>query len=284
MEVVNDIRVVDMTDAEYPAQLKEISDPPQKLYVRGNLDWRGDEMVAMVGSRKPTPYGIQVATVLAEKLANRCVIVSGLAYGVDSLAHQAVVNQKGVTVAVLGSGIDDESIYPPTNRELAKVILQNGGALISEYPAGTPPLKQHFPQRNRIIAGLSHKIVVVEAAEGSGALITARLGLDYNREVLAVPGQITNPNAFGPNQLIAEGAKPVLGPNDVVEAPMVAVANDLTELEQIIYDTLTSGAKTIDEIAQLTELTTSEINVIVTFLEMRGVIINAGMGKFGVRG
>jgi DNA processing protein len=282
MEVASEIRTIRIEDIDYPAQLREIADPPTQLYVRGNLNLIG-EIVAVVGSRKPTPYGVQVVTQLVEAIANQCVVVSGLAYGIDSLVHQAVVGHKGVTVAVLGSGIDDESIYPPTNRGLAQEILDNGGALVSEYPPGTPPLPHHFPQRNRIIAGLSQKILVVEAAEGSGALITARLGLDYNREVLAVPGPITSPNSYGPNQLIVEGAKPVLTPSDIVEIAIAKTNVDLTELEQIVYNTLVSGTKTVDEMSQLTGLTVSEVNIIVTFLEMRGVIVNTGTGTFGVK-
>jgi len=283
MEVATEIREIKITDAQYPQLLREIADPPQVLYVRGNLDWGEAETIAIVGARKPTPYGIQITTQLGEAIANYCIIVSGLAYGIDSLAHQAAVKKGAKTVAVLGSGIDDMSIYPPTNRELAWEILRNGGALISEYPAGTPPLPHQFPQRNRIIAGLSCKVVVVEGGEGSGALITAKLALDYNREVLAVPGMVTNPNAFGPNHLIAEGAKPVLTPGDVIEIRPEERNDILTEPEQIVYNTCVSGAKTVDEIAHLTNLPAAEINTIVTLLEMRGIIMNLGAGSFGVR-
>lgn len=283
MEVANDIRKISIHDAEYPQMLKEISDPPETLYVRGNLNWGRWPMVAIVGTRKPTSYGVQIATRLAEAIANQSVVISGLAYGVDSLVHQAVVNRGGKTVAVLGSGIDDESIYPSTNRGLALEILKLGGALVSEYPPKSEPLKHHFPQRNRIIAGLAHKIVVVEASEGSGALITAKLGLDYNREVLAVPGEITNPAAYGPNLLISEGAKPVLTPSDVVEIVPTAVNQNLTETEEIVYNSIVLGAKTVDEIMKVTNLPVSEINIIVTLLEMRGIIINTGAGSFGVK-
>lgn len=283
MEVLTDIRQISINDAEYPAMLKEIADPPTMLYVRGNLQWGALPVVAIVGTRKPTNYGVQVAKKISETIANHCVVVSGLAYGIDSLAHQAVVQRGGITVAVLGSGVDDESIYPPTNRGLAMTILQNGGALISEYPPKSEPLKYHFPQRNRIIAGLASKIVVVEASEGSGALITARLGLDYNREVLAVPGEIINPSAYGPNLLISEGAKPVLAPSDVVEIEPAVVRENLTQAEAIVYNSIVSGAKTVDEMARATNLPVAEINIIVTLLEMRGIIINTGAGSFGVK-
>jgi DNA processing protein len=216
-------------------------------------------------------------------MASGTVIVSGLAYGIDSCAHQAAVKKGAITVAVLGCGIDDASIYPSTNRGLAQEILANGGALISEYPSGTPPLPHQFPQRNRIIAGLSEKVVVIEASEGSGALITARLALDYNREVLAVPGMVTSPNSWGPNHLIAEGAKPVLTPDDIVEIVPETIHTDLTEAEERVYNTLGPKPLTVDEIAQVTNLAISEINIIVTLLEMRGIIVNTGSGSFGIK-
>ncbi len=218
MEVATDIRQISINDDEYPESLREIADPPAILYVRGSLDWdQQKEVVAVVGTRKPTSYGLQIATQLVEVIAKQCVIVSGLAYGIDAAVHKAALRKEGVTVAILGSGLDDASIYPREHRKLAQEILRKGGALISEYPPLAEPLKHHFPERNRIIAGLSQKIVVVEAGERSGALITANLGLDYNREVLAVPGPVTSLMSMGPNQLIAEGAKPVLRPSDVVE-------------------------------------------------------------------
>lgn len=282
MEVGTEIRIVRLDDPDYPPQLREIADPPAQLYVRGSLNWQ-QELIAMVGSRKPTDYGIRVTSQLAQALVGKCIIVSGLAYGVDSVAHQTVVENGGITVAVLGTGVDSDSIYPPINRGLADEIVRNGGAVISEYPPGTSPEKFHFPQRNRIIAGLSRKIVVVEAAEGSGSLITAKLALDYDREVLAVPGPITSPNSWGPNQLIAEGAKPVLTPNDVVEMKVEEASGNLTELEQIVYNTLRSGTKTVNEISELTNLTASEINIIITFLEMRGVVMNTGAGRFIIK-
>lgn len=283
MEVATDIRRISIEDLEYPQSLREIADPPAVLYVRGNLDWKKSEVVAVVGTRKPTAYGTQITNQLVEAIAKNCVIVSGLAYGIDAAAHQAAVKVGGISVAVLGSGIDDASIYPAENRGLAQEILKNGGALISEYPPLSEPLKYHFPQRNRIIAGLSQKIVVVEAGEGSGALITARLGLDYNREVLAVPGLVTSPMSMGPNQLISEGAKPVLCPSDVVEISVSKRPVDLTEAEQIVYNTLVPEFRTADEITQMTGLTAAEVNTIVTLLEMKGVIINTGAGGFGIK-
>lgn len=282
MEVSTEIVKISIDEPIYPAWLREIADPPKEIYVRGKLGWQLP-VVAIVGSRKPTAYGVQVTAQLVETIAGQSIVVSGLAYGIDAQAHRSAVKKNGITVAVLGSGIDDASIYPTSHLGLANEILRTGGALISEYPPGTPPLPHHFPQRNRIIAGLSQKIVVVEAAEGSGALITARLGLDYNREVLAVPGMVTNPNAWGPNQLIAEGAKPVLKPSDVIEIVPEKIKEDLTETEEIVYNTLVSGPRKVDELVQLTGLPASEINMIVTLLEMRGIIMQLGGGSFGVK-
>ncbi len=283
MEVATDIRQISIGDQEYPQTLREIADPPAILYVRGNLDWGESEVVAVVGTRKPTAYGTQITNQLVEAIARNCVIVSGLAYGIDAEAHKAAVKVKGITVAVLGSGVDDASIYPPEHRGLAREILKNGGALISEYPPLAEPLRYHFPQRNRIIAGLSQKIVVIEAGEGSGALITAKLGLDYNREVLAVPGPVTSPMSMGPNSLIAEGAKPVLCPSDVVEINVQKIQTDLTEVEQIVYNTLVPGSRTADEITQMTGLTAAEVNTTITLLEMKGVIMNTGAGGFSIK-
>lgn len=281
-EVATDIFEIEIGDPRYPSILKEISDAPCKLYVRGNLDWVSSQKIAVVGSRKPTPYGIQATARLIEPIARSCVIISGLAYGVDSLAHQAALKSGGITVAVLGSGLDDDSIYPSRHRELAREILKRGGALISEYPPGTQPLKHHFPLRNRIIAGLSDRLVVIEAAEGSGALITARLALDYNRDVAAVPGPIFSPNSVGTNWLIAQGAQVVLKASDIAAVSLSGNVSDLTEAEEIIYNTLVSGPKHLDDIIRLTNLNTSIVSSTLTVLEMRGVVMNTGKGTFAV--
>lgn len=283
MEVATEVETIMISDLRYPSLLKEIADPPKVLYVRGRLELEGRESVAVVGARKPTPYGIQVTERLVGAIAQSCVVVSGLAYGIDAQAHRSAVSGGGLTVAVLGSGVDDASIYPAEHRGLVEDIIRSGGAVISEYPPGTGPQRHHFPQRNRIIAGLSRKIVVVEAGAESGALITAGLGLDYNREVLAVPGPITSENSVGPNQLIAAGAKPVLSASDIIKIETVPIVRDLTEVEQIVYNTLVSGGKTIDEVVQATGLPASEVNSLITLLEMRGIIINSGSGSFGVR-
>ena len=210
-----DCALVAFGSEDYPPLLKQIPDAPLLLYVRGDVKVLSQFAVAMVGTRRPSAYGSSVAHRLAHDLAQRqLVVVSGLARGVDSAAHRGALEARGKTVAVLGSGID--VIYPRENKRLAEEIVCSG-AVISEFPLGTGPTPENFPIRNRIISGLSLGVVVVEAAEYSGSLITARLSLEQNREVFAVPGNITSAQSFGPNHLIKQGAKLVDQWMDVVE-------------------------------------------------------------------
>lgn len=198
--------VVCLDDSSYPAQLKQIYDPPLVLYVRGSVDVIGQPGVAVVGTRHPTPYGLGMAERLACDLAARgLVIFSGLARGVDAAAHRGAINAKGRTVAVFGTGVD--VLYPKENTRLTEQMLSLGGALISEFPMNTFAAPQNFPIRNRIISGISIGVLVVEAAEYSGTRITSRCALEQNREVFAVPGNVTNKNSWGPNTLIKQGAK-----------------------------------------------------------------------------
>jgi len=209
-------RIVSLSDPEYPARLKEIYDPPVVLSVRGRVESLCDPGIAMVGTRHPTPYGSGMAERLAADLAARgLLIISGLARGVDTASHRGAVAAKGRTIAVLGTGID--VIYPKENARLAEQILALGGAIVSEFPAGTAPVPQNFPIRNRIISGLSIGVLVVEAAEYSGTRITSRCALEQNRDVYAVPGNVTNKNSWGPNTLIKQGAKLVASWEDVWE-------------------------------------------------------------------
>jgi DNA processing protein len=199
----------------YPPLLRQIPDPPLVLYVRGDTRIFAEPAVAIVGARRPSTYGLQVARRLAKDLADRgLVIISGMARGIDSAAHHGALDAKGRTVAVQGRGMD--GIYPSENKRLAEKIMETG-AVISEFPLGTGPTPENFPIRNRIISGLSLGVIIVEAAEYSGSLITARLALEQNREVFAVPGNITAPQSFGPNHLIKQGAKLVDQWMDVVE-------------------------------------------------------------------
>jgi DNA processing protein len=217
--------LITLSNDQYPALLREIADPPLVLYVLGDAGLLSRHAVAIVGSRRPTAYGSSVAHRLASDLAQRgLVIVSGLARGIDSAAHRGALEVKGKTVAVLGSGVD--VIYPRENKLLAKKIMESG-AVISEFPLGTGPSPQNFPIRNRIISGLALGVVIVEAAEYSGSLITARLAVEQNREVFGVPGNITSAQSFGPNHLIKQGAKLVDQWIDVIEEFPAAIRMQL---------------------------------------------------------
>ncbi|MGH9515879.1 MAG: DNA-processing protein DprA [Terriglobales bacterium] len=210
------VHVISLDDPEYPPELRQIYDPPLLLYVRGNVAAISQPGIAMVGTRHPTPYGMGMAERLACDLAARnLVISSGLARGVDTFSHRGAISAKGKTVAVFGTGVD--VLYPKENSRLAEQILSLGGALISEFPMGTFAAPQNFPIRNRIISGISLGVLVVEAAEYSGTRITARCALEQNREVFAVPGNVTNKNSWGPNTLIKQGAKLVATWEDIWE-------------------------------------------------------------------
>ena len=210
------ITVLSASDPLYPRRLKEIYDPPIILYVRGDAEQLNKPGIAMVGTRHPTPYGSGMAERLACDLAAQgLVIISGMARGVDTASHRGAISAKGKTVAVFGTGVD--VIYPKENSRLSEQILSFGGALISEFPLGTFAAPQNFPIRNRILSGMSCGVLVVEAAEYSGTRITARLALEQNRDVFAVPGNVTNKNSWGPNTLIKQGAKLVATWEDVWE-------------------------------------------------------------------
>lgn len=220
-----DVLILD--DGSYPNLLREIADPPITLYVRGEwqacFDLPG---VGLIGSRMCSTYGENASEMLARDLASRGIcVLSGLARGIDTAAHRGAIRGGGKTIAVLGTGID--AVYPKENTRLVSEILEAGGAVVSQFPLGTPPLKDNFPYRNRIISGLSLGVVIVEATEKSGSLITARLAMEQNREVMAVPGNITSRNSFGTNYLIKSGAKLVQQWQDVVAELPAEVAADI---------------------------------------------------------
>jgi DNA processing protein len=224
------LRVIPLGDPAYPALLSQIYDPPLVLYVRGNADVLLQPGIALIGTRHPTPYGSGMAERLACDLAARgLVIISGMARGVDSSAHRGAIAAKGKTIAVFGTGVD--VIYPRENNRLSEQILGLGGALISEFALGTFAAPQNFPIRNRIISGMSVGVLVIEAAEYSGTRITARCALEQNRDVFAVPGNVTNKNSWGPNTLIKQGAKLVATWEDVWEELPAHVRLALTPAE-----------------------------------------------------
>jgi DNA processing protein len=270
-------------DDNYPRRLKEIDQPPPVLYVRGELRSEDEWAVAIVGTRRVTPYGRQVAEEVASALArNGVTIVSGLARGVDSVAHQAALNAGGRTLAVLGTGVDQ--IYPPENRRLAQQVIAQG-ALVSDYPPGTSPEGQNFPPRNRIISGLSLAVVIVEAGLSSGALITASFAAEQGREVFAVPGNILSPQSQGTNRLIQDGARPLLNTQDILEAlnltmlteyrtARVALPADAVEAQ--LYQVLSREPMHIDEIRSLTEMPIEKVSSTLALMELKGMVRQVG--------
>lgn len=235
-ELGGDVLILD--DGSYPALLREIDDPPPVLYVRG--DWQAcfeQPCVGVIGSRRCSTYGENASEMLSRDLASRGItIASGLARGIDTAAHRGAIRGNGRTVAVMGTGLDN--VYPRENRKLVDEIISSGGCLVTQFPLETPPIPENFPYRNRIISGLSLGVLIVEASERSGSLITARLAMEQNREVMAVPGNITSGNSFGTNYLIKSGAKLVQQWQDVVaELPSeVAAAILPPEIDRSVPD------------------------------------------------
>jgi DNA processing protein len=277
------ISVIIQTDEEYPRRLREIEQSPPVIYMLGDLTAEDEWSVAVVGTRRVTAYGRQVAEEVAGTLArNGITVVSGLARGVDSISHQAALDAGGRTVAVLGSGLD--RIYPPENRRLAEAITANG-ALISDYAPGTPPEASNFPPRNRLISGLSLAVVIVEAGQTSGALITAGFAADQGREVFAVPGNITSPGSKGTNRLIRDGAQPLLNPEQVLEAlELTMVAEQRTArvvlpadaVEAQLFEVLGREPLHIDEIRTKTEIPMEKVTATLALMELKGMVRQVG--------
>lgn len=277
------ITVLTWEDETYPARLKEIDQPPPVLYVRGEISDEDNWSVAVVGTRRITVYGRQVAEEVGSFLAQRGItVVSGLARGVDATAHEAALNAGGRTFAVLGCGVD--RIYPPEHQRLAERIIASG-ALISDYAPGTPPDSANFPPRNRIISGLSLATIVVEAGDTSGALITATFAAEQGREVLAVPGNINAPQSRGTNRLIQQGARPLLKPEDVLEALELELVNEHREARQIlptdaleacIWGILSSQPIHIDEIESRSGLSIDKVSATLTLMELKGMVRQVG--------
>lgn len=289
-----DVLILD--DGSYPNLLREIADPPITLYVKGG--WQACfelPCVAVIGSRMCSTYGENASEMLARDLASREIcIVSGLARGIDSAAHRGAIRGSGKTIAVLGTGID--SVYPKENARLVDEILESGGAVVSQFPLGTPPLKDNFPYRNRIISGLCMGVVIVEATEKSGSLITARLAMEQNREVMAVPGNITSRNSIGTNYLIKSGAKLVQQWQDVVAElpseiaaeilpPKIEKANagnhkqqelapaDLSENERKIWELLSPDEPAhIDNLLERSAMSFGDLNTALVGLDIRDLI------------
>jgi DNA processing protein len=272
------MQVIHIKHKDYPPLLKQVHNPPTKLYLLGKLPDR--PTVAIVGTRKPTAYGEMVAYRIAADLARAGVcVVSGLAYGIDSIVHRAALEAGGQTLAVLGSGLDN--CYPARHLPLMKEIVATGGGAISEYEPNVSPLKHHFPARNRIIAGLSEATIVAEADAKSGSLITAQLALDEGRVVMAVPGPITSARSAGPNNLLKIGATAITSAADVCAclgfeklAPDEPAANtgQLSAQARLILESLSECPKTTDDLAACVHLSTPALLSTLTLLELQGQV------------
>jgi DNA processing protein len=277
------IKILTWQDETYPQRLKEIDQPPPVLYIRG--EYLPDDLfaVAIVGTRRVTPYGRQITEELSSFLAaNGMTVISGLARGVDAVAHQTTLKAGGRTIAVLGSGVD--KIYPPEHRALAEQMMERG-AIISDYAPGTPPEASNFPPRNRIISGLSLAVVVVEAGETSGALITAEFAAEQGREVFAVPGSILAPQSKGTNKLIQNGALPLLSVTDLMQALDITRVGEhkaarkimpADAIEAKLLAVLTGEPMQIDDIRNLSDLPIEKVSASLALMELKGMVRQVG--------
>jgi DNA processing protein len=273
------VRAFSYHDEEYPARLKEIFDYPPLIYVKGELGEADNFCLAVVGTRRSTIYGKQVAHEMAADLArNRITVVSGLARGIDTIAHQAALDSGGRSVAIFACGLD--TIYPPENARLAAAII-NQGAVISEYPLGAKPRPDNFPRRNRIMSGMSLGVLVVEADEASGAIITAHMATEQNREVFAIPGSILSPMSRGTNRLIQEGAKLVRDCGDILEELNLTASVQQLELKEIapasdaealLLKQLGAEPVHIDTVCQNSGLATATVSSTLAMLELKGLV------------
>jgi len=288
------IRILSLLDPEYPKNLSAVYDPPLILYIKGNFIPEDEVAIAVVGSRHPTTYGIRIANRLARELAEKGVtVVSGFARGIDGQAHRGAISAKGRTIAVLGSGLD--VIYPKEHELLFEEISEHG-ALISEFPLGTPPQAFNFPKRNRIISGLARGVLVVEASQKSGSLITARLAAEEGREVYSVPGPIDSIVSSGTNQLIQTGAKLVMQAENILEdlAPQIRASLDslevssekvtaeskISNVEDPLLKLLTNQPLSFDEIAVGVSQNPAQLRSRLTYLELEGIVKRVFGGRY----
>jgi len=285
--ISENIWILDCENPHFPSYLKEITNAPLAIYGRGKLENKFPAL-AVVGTRRPTHYGLEACENIVNTLALAGVaIVSGLATGIDGRAHETALDAKGYTVAVLGSGVDRNSIFPSEHVGLARRIADAGGAVISEYAPETPATKEHFPARNRIISGLSRGVLVIEAREKSGALITARFALEQNRDVFAVPGSIFSPTSQGPNRLIQEGAKLIRNAEDILEELGIEynkitrerALENMNENEMKIL-ALLEEPLTVDAIKDKSVIATPVIIATLSMLELKGLVKNLGQGAY----
>lgn len=285
------MKTISINNKNYPTRLKQIKNPPKILYYIGNLDALNENCFGMVGPRIPSAYGKQVAINFANDLCSAgLIIVSGLANGIDTLCHQTVVEKNKITIAVLGSGLDEESLYPKSNLKLAKKIIENNGCLVSEYPPKTRATRFTFPTRNRIISGLSLGVLIIEAKQKSGALITAEWAKKQNRKIFAIPGLIYSETSKGTNALIKQGTKIAENANDILKELKLLELNLTnknpneqtaeTKQENLILQSLKEKPIHIDEIIEITKLDIVKINSILSILEIDNKIKNLGNNIF----
>ena len=283
------IKIIKKSSKEYPKILREIVNAPKQLYVRGELPKNHEMNFAIVGTRAASEYGKTLAFKIAKELSELGFnIVSGLALGIDTQAHLGALAGGGKTIAVLGSGTLDASIFPKENLALVKKIVDSGGAVISEYEPQAKSEIWYFPERNRIVSGLSRGALVVEAPEKSGALITARLALEQNREVFAIPGSVFSKNSIGANNLIKSGAKMVTSVDDILEEfNLIGLKSkkgenkreNMNPEEKLIFSIIEKEPVHIDKICEIAKMPAGRVMSIVSILEIQGIIKNIG-GKF----
>jgi DNA processing protein len=281
------VRALTWADPQFPTRLREIDDSPPVIYVRGELIGSDELAIAVVGTRRPTPYGRQVAEELSYQIAsNRITVVSGLARGIDAIAHRAALQAGGRTLAVLACGLD--MVYPPEHAKLAREIAEHG-AVISEQPIGTQPRGDYFPRRNRILSGLSLGVLLVEGDVKSGAMITADKGLNQNREIFAVPGSVFSPQSRGPNSLIQQGAKLVSSVHDILTELNLTTAPQQIEMKELIPATdteadllrhITKEPAHIDEVCRETGLPASTVSSLLAMMELKGLIRQMGPASY----
>ena len=277
------IKILTWQDEQYPSRLKEIDQPPPVLYIRGEYLPNDLFAVAIVGTRRVTPYGRQVTEEISSFLAaNGITVVSGLARGVDAVAHQTALKSGGRTIGILGSGVD--KIYPPEHQKMAEQMMERG-AIISDYAPGTPPDASNFPPRNRIISGLSLAVVVVEAGETSGALITAAFAAEQGREIFSVPGSILAPQSKGTNKLIQSGAQPLLSASDLMQALDITRIGEhksarkilpADETESRLLNVLGGEPLHVDEIRNQTDLPIEKVSATLALMELKGMVRQVG--------
>lgn len=288
---MDESKIVKIEDKEYPEELKKIKDAPKILYYKGILPTADEKLFAIVGTRRYSPYGQQVALKISGELADAgLTIVSGLAPGIDTFSHKAVVEKRKRTIAVLGTGLDEKSIYPQTNLDLSRKIISCGGCLISELPEGTSGSKFSFPRRNRIISGMSLAVLVVEAKEKSGSLITADYAIKQNKKLFAVPGPIYSSNSSGPNKLIKNGAKLITGAADVLDELGLpreeTIQNEIKAEgpeEKLIMDALKDEPLHVDKIIGKTKLNASAVATCLALMEISDKVQSLGGNTYSLK-